>query len=158
LRAIEFLARLCAILAGLLLTAVTLITCVSLLGRNTLGMTLAGDFEMTGLVAGAAVALFLPLCQLERGNIIVDFFTAKAGDAANRVLDRIGALIFGLIMATLAWRTTVGGLSAFRSHSGTMILDLPEWVTYAAMVPPLALTALIALNQAVTGKFGAQPA
>jgi TRAP-type C4-dicarboxylate transport system permease small subunit len=152
-RPIEFLARACAILAGLLLTAVTLITCVSLLGRNTLGFTLAGDFELTGLVAGAAVALFLPLCQLERGNIIVDFFTSKAGERTNRNLDRIGAFVFGLIMCALTWRTALGGLSAWRSHSGTMILDLPEWVTYLAMVPPLALTAVIALHQAVTGQF-----
>ncbi len=147
------LARLCAIAAGLLLTAVTLITCVSLIGRNTLGLTLAGDFELTGLVAGAAVALFMPLCQLERGNIIVDFFTAKAGPRTTSAMDRAGALIFALIMAVLAWRTALGGLSAFRSSSGTMILDLPEWVTYACMVPPLALTSVIAMTLAVRGEF-----
>lgn len=153
LRAIDSLARFSAILAGILLTTVTLITCVSLLGRNTLGLTLAGDFELTGLVAGAAVALFLPLCQLERGNIIVDFFTAKASEKTNGTLDRIGALIFGLIMCVVAWRTALGAMSSFQSSSGTMILDLPEWITYAAMVPPLALTAVIGLGQAITGKF-----
>lgn len=148
------LARLSAILAGVLLTMVTLITCVSLIGRNTLGLTLAGDFELTGLVAGAAVALFLPLCQFERGNIIVDFFTAKAGRRANELLDRIGALALAVVMAVLAWRTSLGGWSAYANHSGTMILDLPEWVTYACMVPPLVLTALIASLQAARG-FGA---
>ncbi len=154
MRHLNVLARGSAILAGLLLTAVTLITCASLLGRNTMGLTLAGDFELTGLVAGAAVALFLPLCQLERGNIIVDFFTGWAGPRANAWLDRFGALLLGAIMAVLAWRTSLGALSAYRSHSGTMILDLPEWVTYAVMVPPLALTAVIALRQAATGDFG----
>jgi TRAP-type C4-dicarboxylate transport system permease small subunit len=83
----------------------------------------------------------------------VDFFTAKAGERTNLMLDRLGALIFSLIMAAVAWQTAVGGVSSYQSNSGTMILDLPVWMTYAGMVPPLALTAVIAFRQAVTGKF-----
>lgn len=52
------LAKFCAILAGVLLTVITLMTCVSLIGRNTTGWTIAGDFELTGVAAGAAIALF----------------------------------------------------------------------------------------------------
>ena len=32
-----------------------------------------------------------------------------------------------------------------------MMLGFPEWVVYAAMVPPFILTTIIALYQAVTG-------
>ena len=62
------LAGLCAILAGVLLTGITLMTCLSVLGRNTTGDTLVGDFELTGVAAGAAIALFLPWCQYRRGR------------------------------------------------------------------------------------------
>ena len=58
MRLLEKLARLCAVLAGVLLTVITLITCVSLLGRNTIGWTIVGAFELTGSAAGAAIALF----------------------------------------------------------------------------------------------------
>ena len=34
--------------AGVLLTVVTLMTCVSLIGRNLIGMTIVGDFELVG--------------------------------------------------------------------------------------------------------------
>lgn len=149
--ALEKLAKLCAILAGVLLTVITLMTCVSLVGRNTMGLTLAGDFELTGVATGAAVALFLPWCQLRRGNIIVDFFTAKAGERTNAGLDRLGALLLGLAMALMSWRAVVGGVSAWQSHSGTMMLGFPEWIVYAAMVPPLVLTAVIGLAQAAWG-------
>ena len=54
-------------------------------------------------------------------------------------------------MALLAWRAALGGLNAYTSHSGTMMIGFPEWIVYAAMVPPLALTALIGLAQAVRG-------
>ena len=151
MKLLEKLAQICAILAGVVLTFITLMTCASLIGRNTIGVTLAGDFELTGVAAGAAIGLFLPLCQLRRGNIIVDFFTAKASAATNALLDRFGALLMGLAMALLAWRTTVGGLNAFATKSSSMMLGFPEWIVFAFIVPPLVLTALIALTQAVKG-------
>ena len=153
MRVLEQLAKFCAILAGLVLTGITLMTCASLIGRNTTGTTLVGDFELTGVAAGAAIALFLPWCQVRRGNIIVDFFTAKASDRTNERLDRLGALLLGLALALLAWRTTVGGLSSYNAHSTTMMLGFPEWITYAMMVPPMVLTAVIGVWQGIFG-FG----
>ncbi len=151
MRHLEPLAKFCAIAAGVLLTVVTLMTCVSLLGRNLFGATLAGDFELSGAAAGAAIALFMPWCQLQRGNIIVDFFTAKASERTVRGLDRLGAFLLGAVMALLAWRTTLGGINAWRSGSGSMLIGFPEWIVYTAMVPPLALTAVIGLMQALRG-------
>lgn len=150
----QTLAKLCAILAGLLLTGITLMTCASLIGRNTTGVTLVGDFELTGLAAGAAIALFMPFCQLRRGNIIVDFFTAKLSDEANARLDRFGALLLALLFALLAWRTTLGGLNSYATHSETQILGFPEWTVYLVMVPPFVLTTVIGLHQSLFG-FGA---
>lgn len=150
-RSLELLAKLCAIAAGVLLTVVTLMTCVSLLGRNLVGMTIVGDFELSGAAAGAAIALFMPWCQLQRGNIIVDFFSARAPDRTVRGLDRFGALLLALTMALLAWRTTLGGINAWKSGSGTMLVGFPEWVVYVAMVPPLALTAVIGFVQTLRG-------
>ncbi|MFZ9544154.1 MAG: TRAP transporter small permease [Hylemonella sp.] len=148
---LQTLAKLCAIVAGVLLTVITLITCASVIGRNTPGSTLVGDFELTAVAAGAAIALFLPWCQIRRGNIIVDFFTANASPGLNAMLDRIGALLLGLVMALLTWRSTLGGINAWASQSGSMMLGFPEWLVYSFMVPPLALTALIGLWQALRG-------
>jgi TRAP-type C4-dicarboxylate transport system permease small subunit len=156
LKIIELAARACAVLAGVLLTVITLMTCVSLIGRNTTGWTIVGDFELSGSAAGAAVALFLPWCQWRRGNIIVDFFTAKASEGTNALLDRLGALLFAAAMALMTWRTAVGGLKAWESQSGSMMLGFPEWIVYVFMVPPLALCVLIGLVQAARGFEGAQ--
>ena len=86
------LARLCAIGAGVLLTVITLMTCTSIVGREFLGAAITGDFELSGAATGAAIGLFMPWCQAKRGNIIVDFFTAKCSDSANERMDRMGAL------------------------------------------------------------------
>jgi TRAP-type C4-dicarboxylate transport system permease small subunit len=153
MKLLELLARACAIAAGLLLTVITLMTCISLVGRNTTGWTIAGDFELTGAAAGAAIALFLPWCQVRRGNIIVDFFTAKASAGTNMTLDRLGALLLAVVMALLAWRSAIGGWNAWTSHSGSMMLGFPDWIVYCGIVPALALTAAIGLMQGLRG-FG----
>lgn len=145
------LARVFAILAGILLTFITLMTCYSIVGREFLGSALLGDFELSGAATGAAIGMFMPWCQAKRGNIIVDFFTAKCSDSSNEVMDRLGALLLSLCFALLAWRTALGGMSAYASNSGTMILGFPEWIVFAAMVPPFMLTSLIALGQVFVG-------
>ena len=147
-KSLDTLARLFAVLAGVLLTLITLMTCVSLIGRNTTGWTIVGDIELSASAAGAAIALFLPWCQLRRGHITVDFFTARASAATQRRLDRLGALLLAGVMALMTWRTTVGGLNAWHSQAGSMILGFPDWVVYCGMVPPMLLTTLIALAQA----------
>ena len=151
MRLLEIGAKACAVLAGVLLTLITLMTCVSVLGRNTVGWTIVGDFELSGSAAGAAIALFLPWCQYRRGNIIVDFFTAKASAATQLKLDRAGAFVLAVAMGLMTWRTGIGGLNAWKSQSGSMMLGFPEWIVYSLMVPPIALTALIALGQALRG-------
>ncbi len=145
------LARLCAILAGLLLTFITLLTCGSIIGRETVGQTIAGDFELSAVATGAAIALFMPMCQYARGHIIVDFFTTRASAATQAGLDRLGALMMALMFALLTWRTWLGGLNAHQTQSSTMMMGFPEWYVYAAMVPAFALTALIAVAQALRG-------
>ncbi|MBU3721647.1 MAG: TRAP transporter small permease [Limnohabitans sp.] len=152
MKILELLAKLCSVLSGILLTFITLMTCYSLIGRNTTGDTIVGDFELTGVATGAAIALFMPLCQLKKANIIVDFFTAKASEATIVQLDRLGALFMAMAFGLLAWRTYLGGMNAWISQSGSMMLGFPEWIVYAAMTPPLVLSGVIALAQAIMGE------
>ncbi|MBK7262951.1 MAG: TRAP transporter small permease [Rubrivivax sp.] len=151
MKLLELLAKACAVVAGVLMTVITLMTCVSLIGRNTVGWTIVGDFELSGATAGAAIALFLPWCQVRRGNIIVDFFTTRAPAATNAALDRLGALLYALALGLMTWRTSIGGINAWSSQSTTMMMGFPEWVVYAFMVPPLLLCTLIGLAQATLG-------
>jgi TRAP-type C4-dicarboxylate transport system permease small subunit len=124
---------------------------VSLIGRNLLGRTISGDFELVGAAAGGAIALFLPWCQVRRGNIIVDFFTTRASAAAQDRMDRLGALLFAAMLGLMAWRTSLGGLNAWRSNSGTMMMGFPEWIIYSVMLPPLVLCSVIGVAQALRG-------
>lgn len=147
--ALERLARLCSILGGLLLIALMLMTCYSLIGRNVFETALIGDFELTGIGSGAAIALFMPLCQFKRENIIVDFFTAKRSAAFNHKLDSIGCLLMALIFALLSWRCALAALNARETLGASMLMGFPDWIVFTSMSIPFGLTAVIAAMQAL---------
>lgn len=147
---IDWLAKACAIVGGLTMVTITLITTGSVLSRWLFNSPLLGDSELVEFAMAIAVACFLPLCQWKRGNIIVDFFTTSVKPSTRVFLDRLGALLIGIMMALLAWRTAAGAISQHEAGSTTMLMGLPEWTAFVAMVPPLALTAWIGLYMAVT--------
>lgn len=148
--ALERVARLCSILGGLVMTALMMMTCYSLISRNVFDTALIGDFELTGVGAGAAIALFMPLCQLKHENIIVDFFTANRSAAFNFRLDRLGDLLMTVIFALLAWRCTAAAINAVDTMGASMLLGFPDWIVFTSMAIPFAITALIAASQAIS--------
>ena len=144
-------ARWFALLGAAVGLCVGLVTVVSVLGRATVSRPIFGDVEITQVGMALCISLCLPWCQLKRGNIIVDFFTTGASEAARARMDRLGALLLAAVMALMSWRSVLGGLNAWTTQSGSMMLGFPEWVVYAFMVPPMTLTAVIALHQALFG-------
>jgi TRAP-type C4-dicarboxylate transport system permease small subunit len=148
------LARWCA-LAGCLSACLTaLLTVASIIGRTWLARPIQGDVELTQFGIALCIALCLPWCQLQRGNIIVDFFTQAAPAPVQRGLDRLGALLLGVMLCLLAWRAGAGALAVREAQETSMILGWPMWFSYAALAPGLALSGLIALLQACSGGAG----
>ena len=147
-----------AILGGIVLAAIALVTTGSVLSRWVLGSPLAGDTEIVGYGTAVVLACFLPLCQWRGANVIVDFFTARAPATLRGGLDRAGALLLALMLGLLAWRTGVGALDQHRYGAETMLLQWPLWPALALMAVPMGLAALMALYTAVTGRSGARAA
>jgi TRAP-type C4-dicarboxylate transport system permease small subunit len=146
--ALRRLAWLFAIAGGLCAGAVALMTVASIVGRSAFRAPVPGDVEVTQLGIAWAISLCLPWCQLHGGNIIVDFFTQRAGQRTLRVLDAIGCLLLALMAALLAWRTAAGALAVHGAGETSMILGMPGWWVYAGLAPGLALSGLVALVQA----------
>ena len=144
-RVLEGLARSVAFGGGAILVALTGMSVASIGGRALLGRPVPGDFELVQVGCGAAIAAFLPYCQLRRGNIIVDFFTVRAAPRVQHTLDALGALLAALDMAALAWRTAVGMVAVRAAGEVSMIVGFPIWVGYAAIVPSLVLAVAAAL-------------
>jgi TRAP-type C4-dicarboxylate transport system permease small subunit len=147
-RVLDGLARAFALAGGALLAVITGMSVVSIAGRALLGTPVPGDFELVQVGCAAAIAAFLPYCQLRRGNIIVDFFTARAGRRVRGALDAFGALLLAAVMGVLAWRAAAGMLAVKAAGEVSMIVGFPIWVGYAAIVPSLVLATVAALHTA----------
>lgn len=143
--------RLCeafALAGGLILVGVTLMSAWSIVGRAFFNQPLQGDYELVQAGCAVFVAMCLPYCQWQRANIIVDFFTTRAAPATQARLDAFGALLIGLIMLLVGWRTVVGLIDIRASGETGTILGLPTWYTYAGIVPGIFLTAVAAFYAA----------
>jgi TRAP-type C4-dicarboxylate transport system permease small subunit len=137
--------RAVAVFGGVVLCAAGLLTVVSVLCRYLLSSPLDGDFELVQACCAIAVFAFLPYCQMVKGNVIVDFFTAKFRPAIRCSLDAAGALFFTVIAGLVAWRLTVGGIGFYETQETTVILEIPHYYYFYVMVPFAGLLALVCL-------------
>jgi TRAP-type C4-dicarboxylate transport system permease small subunit len=133
---------------GVVLIAITIMSTLSIAGRALFSKPITGDFELVQLACAVCVAAFLPYAQLQRANIIVDFFTASAGPKVRGRLDAIGALLMALVTGLVGWRTAVGATVVYANGETSMLMGVPIWISYAMMAPGFLLTAAVSLHAA----------
>lgn len=136
------LARLMAILGGMIFVGLTVMSVISIVGRKTVGFVVPGDVELLQMLAAVASASFFPYCHLRQGDIKVDFFTHALSRKAVWRMDAVGSLLVGLFGALVGWRAWAGALSVRDAGETSMILAWPVWIPQAFMVPGFALLAV----------------
>jgi len=176
-RLIYGLARLMALIGGVVLVGLILLTCISVLGRsgNTLGHAdwleaiapalgeaiigtgigpVLGDFEVVEAGIAFAVFAFLPWCQLRLGHATVDIFTAMLPERGNRVLVTFWDILFALMLILIAWRLYEGMAGKFRNGQTTFLLQFPIWWAYAASFAASVVAALTGIYVAALRVIG----
>lgn len=161
-RAIDWLARALAILGGIVLVAITVLTVLSIAGRSLMSIGLRpipGDFELVEAGTGFAVFAFLPWCQLVRGHATVDVFTSFLPDAANRIIDLVSELLMTGVIVLIAWRLWYGMMDKMRYGETTFILQFPLWWGYAVAMAAVVVAVIVSfyvlfirIREVTTGK------
>lgn len=134
-KAAGWLARITALIGGVALLAVTIITCVSIVGRALAFAGLGpvkGDFEIVEIGVGFAIFAFLPWCQYARGQARVDLFTSALGVRPNKIIDLIADVLMLIAAVIIARQLWLGMLDKHRYLETTFILQFPAWIGYAA--------------------------
>jgi len=171
-RTIFFLARATALIGGLVLMVLVLLTTLSIIGR-TVNKTLHGDFfdttlsgfarlvldlgvgEINGnyeiLEAGVAFAIFafLPICQLYGAHASVDIFTAMLPRRINAWIAAFWEVVLTLVVLLLIWRLYEGMQRYIGNGETTLFLQFPVWWGYAASFGAGVVACLTALYCAV---------
>lgn len=162
------LSRVMAVLGGLVLGALVLLTVVSVSGRllgtslrdafwqgfapDAAGWLLSlgigpvnGDVELTEAGIAFAIFAFLPLTHITAGHASVDVFTSRFSPRLNRILAALTAVIFAGVMVLIAVQLTSGMLSKLNSGQTSFLIEFPVWWSYAACLPGAWLAAVVAL-------------
>lgn len=171
-RALTFLSRLMAILGGIMLSAVILLTVFGILMRLLdrlfhwmtdagvlagLGQWMTdagvgpilGTFELIEAGIGFVIFAFLPICQITGGHATVDIFTAQMSEGSNRVLRGLTEVVFAAVLVLIAVQLYGGLLTKFNSGQTTLELQFPVWYSYAIGLAGAALAAVVAVYLAV---------
>ena len=170
-RFIHGLARVFAILGGIVLSALVVLVCLSILGRSlnsvlnsdllqTAMPTLAngllalgigpinGDFELVEAGMAFTIFAFLPLCHINGAHASVDIFTAKLPLRANRFLRMVIEIAFAAVLVVIANQLFAGMMSKQNTGETTLLLQFPVWWAYAASVVAAIVAAAVAVYTA----------
>ncbi len=142
---LDALCKLFALASGLSLIAMALMSLWSIIGRTFFDAALLGDFELVQAFCALAVSMGLPYAQWVNGNVIVDFFTAKASERLNGLLDAVARLIMAFFSGLIAWRLYVGLLELKDNGDASMLLEIQTWWVYCPMVLSFVLLAVVTL-------------
>ena len=121
-------------------------TVTSVAARYLFNAPIPGDYEITELVCGAAVFAFLPYCQLNRANIVVEFFTVRLRERSKRVLDVVHTVAFTAVALLMTWRLAVGGLGKLADGQTTLYLGIPLYWGYLLAFLGAALLCLVCVQ------------
>ncbi len=162
------LARFMAVLGGIALSFLILLTCVSIAGRLLNGLfhsdlmqsllpsfsnwmikigvgPVNGDFELVEAGVAFAIFAFIPLCQITAGHASVDIFTNKLSAGMNRFLRMVTETVFAAVLILIAVKLYDGMASKMRYGETSFLLQFPVWWAYAASLFGAVVAAIVGL-------------
>ncbi len=166
------LSRLMAYLGGIMLAALIIMTCLSVIGRTLNGFMhsdwieatvpafgawvlslgvgpINGDFELIEAGVAFSIFAFLPLCQITGGHASVDIFTSMMGERTNRVLRLLIDIVFALILVLIAVQLFSGMQSKINSGQTTFLIQFPVWWAYAVSMVGATVAAIVSVYLAI---------
>lgn len=144
-RVIVGLAKLTAVIGGLVLLGLILMTTVSVAGREIGIGEINGNYEI--LEAGIAFAIFsfFPICQLYGAHATVDVFTSGLPPRALATLKAVWEVILAAVIILIAWRLE-GGLERYlRNGETTLFLQFPVWWAFGASYAAALVAAIVSI-------------
>ncbi len=132
-----FIAVTLALLGGAALLILTVLTCISILGRAAVPLDIGfgpirGIYDMTEIGIAAAIFAFLPWAQLQEAHARVDLFRWAIPGVMDRVLDLLFNVAMTFVAAVGTYRLYLGMQDKLAYGETTLIAQIPLWQGYAA--------------------------
>ncbi|MBY5934602.1 TRAP transporter small permease [Tateyamaria omphalii] len=163
-RLVKWLSRFSAVIGGIVLVALVLLTTLSIVGRelsklgHALGegwfgqMLLAsgvdeikGTYELTEAGVAFAIFAFFPVCQFYGQHATVDVFTSALPRRGLGWLRAFWEVVLAAVIVFIGLRLYEGMLRYLGNGETTLFLQFPVWWAYAASVGAAAIAGLTAV-------------
>lgn len=140
-----------AILGGLLVSALALLTTYSAAAKLFFDAPFAADYELAKHFVAIAIFMFLPYCQLVGANVSVDIFT-ESMSAGKKAAMAVFSALFATGFAILLLRQMSFGFQSYLKYPETTpVLHLPLWTAFPPILVSLALLLIAALLTVIDG-------
>ncbi len=140
------LVALLAVVAGLAIAAMIILTCVDVVGRR-LGYPLTGVYDLVELLGAISITGALPYTTACRGHVAIEFLPHKLSPRGRTILSTLVGLVFIGVFAFLTWRFVQYGLELKANNQGTVTLRWPVFWLAHWMAVCAAVTILVILYQ-----------
>ena len=175
---VKWLARTSAIIGGVVLVVLIVLTTLSIIGRElskaghamdgwlgqailSLGVDeIRGTYELTEAGVAFAIFTFFPICQFHGQHATVDVFTSAMRPRALAWLRAFWEVVLAAVIVFIALRLYEGMLRYLGNGETTLFLQFPVWWAYAVSVGAACVASLTAvycayarLAEAVTGRL-----
>lgn len=169
------LARSMAIIGGMVLSLLIIMTCLSIIGRLLNGFfhggimqsiapgfsdwmiswvgPINGDFELVEAGVAFAIFAFIPLCQISAGHAAVDVVANAFPRGVNRFLRMATEILFAAVLVLIAWRLAAGTISKFGNGETSFLLEFKVWWAYGASLFGAMIAALVGLYMAAVRTY-----
>ncbi len=163
-RLVKWLSRMSAVIGGLVLLVLIILTTLSIIGRELsklghawaegwLGQTLIasgideirGSYELTEAGVAFAIFAFFPVCQFYGAHATVDVFTSALPRRALGWLRAFWEVVLAAIIVFIALRLYEGMLRYLGNGETTLFLQFPVWWSYAASVGAATIASVTAI-------------
>jgi TRAP-type C4-dicarboxylate transport system permease small subunit len=170
--AIKTLARFSAIVGGLMLVALIILTTLSITGRSiskflhtdlggifgAFGQWLIdigvdeinGTYELTEAGVAFAIFAFFPICQFYGAHATVDIAVSGLGSRVVQVIRAFWEIVLTATIIFITLRLYDGMLRYLNNGETTLFLQFPVWWAYAASVGAAVIACITAVYCAWT--------
>ncbi|WP_274576319.1 TRAP transporter small permease [Sulfitobacter sp. PR48] len=136
-RLADFIARGLAFAGGGILILITLITCMSIIGRAFVPLDIGigpirGIYDITEIGMATAIFAFLPWAQMRETHARVDLFQSFMPRSFDRALDLLFNIGMAFVAAIGTWRLYLGMMDKLSYGETTLIAQIPVWQGFAA--------------------------
>lgn len=145
----EQIARHCAVVAGVCLMAIVVLTTLNIVARRFMSSPILGAHEATEYLGALLIGLTLAYNQLGKENISVEFLDTVLPQRSRALLESITSFLCLLLCVLIAWRCGVYAIGLWEAKEVSMTIGIPFYPFVLVVGASFALLAFALLIDAL---------